>query len=38
MSEFRKNWTEDKLKVIIDEWNEASIPASSALTEETEEA
>jgi recombination protein RecA len=38
MSEFRKNWTEDKLKIIIDEWNEASIPASSALTEEIEEA
>jgi recombination protein RecA len=38
MSEFRKNWTEDKLKVIINEWDEALIAASPAPTEETEEA
>jgi len=38
MSEFRKNWTEDKLKVIIDEWDEASVTASNTLNEETEEA
>jgi recombination protein RecA len=38
MSEFRKNWSEDKLKVIIDEWDEASVTASNTLNEETEEA
>jgi RecA/RadA recombinase len=35
-SEFRKNWTEDKLSVIMEEWDEASV--TTALVEETEEA
>jgi RecA/RadA recombinase len=26
MKEFRKNWTADKLKVIMDEWDEAGLP------------
>lgn len=35
-SEFRKNWTEDKLKVIMDEWDETSVPevVNSEVTEE----
>ena len=37
MSEFRKNWTEDKLKVIMEEWDESLL--DTALTiEETEDA
>jgi RecA/RadA recombinase len=35
---FRKGWTEDKLKIIIDEWDEALVTASNTLNEETEEA
>lgn len=35
-SEFRKNWTEDKLSVIMEEWDESSV--TTALVEETEEA
>ncbi len=35
LSEFRKNWTEDKLKVIMDEWDETTIPSSfETVTEE----
>ena len=37
VSEFRKNWTEDKLKVIMDEWDE-SVMTTTVTTEETEEA
>jgi len=37
VSEFRKNWTEDKLKVIMDEWDESAVTAP-VITEETEEA
>jgi recombination protein RecA len=37
MSEFRKNWTEDKLKVIMEEWDE-SLLTTTVPTEETEEA
>ena len=37
VSEFRKNWTEDKLKVIMDEWDETSV-STPVTTEETEEA
>jgi len=37
VSEFRKNWTEDKLKVIMDEWDESAV-ATPVTTEESEEA
>jgi recombination protein RecA len=37
VSEFRKNWTEDKLKVIMDEWDESAM-TPTVTTEETEEA
>jgi len=37
VSEFRKNWTEDKLKVIMDEWDESAM-TTTVTTEETEEA
>jgi RecA/RadA recombinase len=37
MSEFRKNWTEDKLKVIMEEWDE-SLLTTTVPTEEIEEA
>ena len=36
-SEFRKNWTEDKLKVIMDEWDE-TIVIPTPTDEVTEEA
>ncbi len=36
ISEFRKNWTEDKLKVIMDEWDETSLTQPPVI--ETEEA
>jgi recombination protein RecA len=36
VSEFRKNWTEDKLKVIMDEWDETSV-STPVTTEESEE-
>jgi recombination protein RecA len=39
MSEFRKNWTEDKLTVIMTEWDESAVNSSaSATVTETEEA
>ena len=37
MSEFRKNWTEDKLKVIMEEWDETTV-STPVTTEEPEEA
>jgi len=37
MSEFRKNWTEDKLKVIMEEWDETAV-SIPVTTEESEEA
>jgi recombination protein RecA len=37
MSEFRKNWTEDKLKVIMEEWDETAV-STPVTTEESEEA
>ena len=37
MSEFRKNWTEDKLKVIMEEWDETLV-STPVTTEESEEA
>jgi recombination protein RecA len=37
MSEFRKNWTEDKLKVIMEEWDESLLDTAVTI-EETEDA
>jgi len=37
VSEFRKNWTEDKLKLIMDEWDESAVGASNSPVEESEE-
>jgi len=37
ISEFRKNWTEDKLMKIMLEWDESSIQSVSSDTVETEE-
>lgn len=37
VSEFRKNWTEDKLQLIMNEWDESAISSSSAPVEESEE-
>jgi recombination protein RecA len=34
---FRKGWTEDKLKLIMDEWDETALAATAVITEETEE-
>ena len=36
ISEFRKNWTEDKLKIIMNEWDESSLSVNTLI--ETEEA
>jgi len=36
LAEFRKNWTEDKLRIIMDEWDESLVTAQ-LTTEETEE-
>ena len=36
-SYFRKQWTEDKLQIIMDEWDEASM-STEPVSEETEEA
>jgi recombination protein RecA len=38
ISEFRKNWTEDKLQIIMNEWDESSLTVAVALSEESEEA
>jgi recombination protein RecA len=35
---FRKGWTEDKLKIIMDEWDEAAMDVAAAVAEDTEEA
>ena len=37
VSEFRKNWTEDKLKVIMAEWDETTVSTTTPV-DETEEA
>ena len=37
MSEFRKNWTRDKLDVVMTEWNSKDIDAESEELEEPEE-
>jgi len=36
IKEFRKGWTDDKLMVIIDEWNETSTKSTVVVTEEEE--
>jgi RecA/RadA recombinase len=36
ISEFRKNWTEDKLRIIMEEWDETTTP--DVIQPETEEA
>jgi hypothetical protein len=38
ISEFRKNWSEDKLKLIMDQWNDKLIPPNDADTFEKEES
>jgi recombination protein RecA len=35
---FRKGWTEDKLKIIMDEWDEAAMEVAAVVAEDTEEA
>jgi recombination protein RecA len=35
---FRKGWTEDKLKIIMDEWDEAAMTIAAVVAEDTEEA
>jgi len=35
---FRKGWTEDKLKLIMDEWDESAMEAAAVVAEDTEEA
>ena len=37
MSEFRKNWTKDKLDVVMTEWNSKDIDSESEELEEPEE-
>jgi len=36
MKEFRKGWTDDKLQVIMDEWDENKIPEVTVVTENEE--
>jgi RecA/RadA recombinase len=38
MAEFRKGWTEDKLKLIMNQWDESSVEAITTVEEEAEEA
>jgi recombination protein RecA len=35
---FRKGWTEDKLQIIMDEWDETTLEAAAVVSEESEEA
>jgi RecA/RadA recombinase len=37
VAEFRKNWTEDKLRLIMDEWDETVVTAQQTLEEVEEE-
>jgi recombination protein RecA len=37
VAEFRKNWTEDKLKLIMDQWDESSLNKPVGTTSEIEE-
>jgi recombination protein RecA len=38
MAEFRKGWTEDKLKLIMQQWDESSVDTITTVEEEAEEA
>jgi RecA/RadA recombinase len=38
MSEFRKNWTEDKLMTIMQEWDESVLNSPAEITTQTEES
>jgi recombination protein RecA len=38
VSEFRKNWTEEKLMIIMAEWDSTALPASTVEPEASEEA
>jgi hypothetical protein len=38
ISEFRKNWTEDKLLLIMSEWDSSALPVTAPEPDETEEA
>jgi len=38
VAEFRKNWTEDKLMLIMSEWDNSQISVSSTIEPESEEA
>jgi hypothetical protein len=38
VAEFRKNWTEDKLMLIMSEWDSSQLPVSSTIEPESEEA
>ena len=35
---FRKGWTEDKLQIIMDEWDETALEAAAVVSEDSEEA
>jgi recombination protein RecA len=35
---FRKGWTEDKLQIIMDEWDETALEAAAVVSEDIEEA
>jgi recombination protein RecA len=35
---FRKGWTEDKLQIIMDEWDETALEAAAVVIEDSEEA
>jgi hypothetical protein len=38
VAEFRKNWTEDKLRVIMDEWDASAVATTTTIETEEEEA
>ena len=38
VAEFRKNWTEDKLMLIMAEWDSSQLPVTSTIEPESEEA
>jgi hypothetical protein len=38
VAEFRKNWTEDKLHIIMKEWDASAVATTTTLDTEEEEA
>ena len=38
VAEFRKNWTEDKLRIIMDEWDSSAVATTTTIETEEEEA